>query len=815
MPDSPDKNPQVAPDEIKERLEREIARFPKKKDRLQERLKQRQKALEILESFAAPPSILCLRQRQKVLATLEARQISDYVHGLQKEIGRHNQLYYGLDAPEIADAEYDALMSELRLWEQNCPEFATEDSPTSKVGAPVAAAFTKVEHRTPMLSLQNAFSDEEVGDFAARIGTALELEGPEDIEFMAELKFDGIAVNLWYEKGVFVRGATRGDGRVGEDITENLKTLRNLPTRLKGEFPPELEVRAEVYMSIEAFARANAEAVRTGGKTFVNPRNAAAGSLRMLDASATRRRRLDLFAYSAIGELGCRHQHEIGERLRAWGFPVNSRSQVAKGAAGCFEYYRRALGERLRLPYHIDGIVFKLNRLDWQQQLGFVSRAPRWAVARKFPAEEATSIIRNIRFQVGRTNVITPVAELDPVEVGQALVSNATLHNFSRVKELGVGIGSRVIVRRAGDVIPEIVGVVQTAEIEEPSICPACGAPTLREQGEEALRCSAGRACRAQRKAALLHFVSRRAFDIDGMGEALIEDLLERGWVEDAASLFTLDREFLLSLDDIADKAADNLLAALQAGKNTTLPRLIYALGIFSVGEVVAERLAAHFGNLDALIAACADPLAQISALAEADRTAMREFFLEAGPKKRKKIDEAKADSGQPPPLAERIAALAIKNIGEPQAQALAQHFDSIEELERASFDPLRHIDDIGSETAETLRRFFADIDNLALIQRLRSAGVIWPEQAFAAATARPYSGRTYVLTGVFSDLVRDEAAKQLRALGAKVSGSVSAKTTAVIAGVNAGGKKLGDAERLSIPVLDEGKLKALLSSGD
>ena len=793
MADSPDKKSPVALDESKGRLEREIIRWQKERDEAQE----------------------CLDQRQKALATLQAHQIPAFVRGLRQEIERHNQLYHSLDAPEIADAEYDALLFELRLWEQSYPGLATKDSPTSKVGAPPAAAFARVEHRTPLLSLQNAFSDEEVGDFAARIGAALELEDPENIEFMAELKFDGIAVNLRYEKGVFVRGATRGDGRVGEDISENLKTLRNLPTRLKGEFPPELEVRAEVYMSIEAFARANAEAMRTGGKTFVNPRNAAAGSLRMLDASVTRRRRLDLFAYSAIGELGCRHQHEIGERLRAWGFPVDRRAQVIRGAASCFEYYRRASDERLRLPYHIDGVVYKVNRLDWQQQLGFLSRAPRWAVARKFPAEEANSIIRNVRFQVGRTNVITPVAELDPVEVGQALVSNATLHNFSRIKELGVGIGSRVIVRRAGDVIPEIIGIVQTTEIEEPQSCPACGAPTLREQGEEALRCSAGRACRAQRKAALLHFVSRRAFDIDGMGEALIEDLLERGGLEDAAGLFALDREALLQLDDVADRAADNLLAALQASKNTTLARLIYSLGIFSVGEVAAERLADHFGNLDALIHACADPLAQISALTEADRTALREFFLEAGPKKRKKIDAAKTDPDQPPPLTERIAALGIKKIGGTQAQALAQHFNSIDGLERASLDPLRQIADIGSETAETLRQFFADADNLALIRRLRSAGVTWPERAFAAVAARPYSGRTYVLTGVFSGLVRGEAAKQLRALGAKVSGSVSAQTTAVIAGANGGGKKLGDAERLSIPLLGEEELKALLSSDD
>ncbi len=813
MADSPDSKPPAALGEGRERLERELDRFRQQQQEARERLQQRHKALEILQGLAAPSSVFSLQQRQKALATLEAGDISDYIRSLQQELSRHNQLYHGLDAPEIADGEYDALLSELRLWEQSYPEFATRDSPASRVGAPAAEALAKVEHRTPMLSLQNAFSDEEVGDFAARVGAALELKESGDIEFMAEHKFDGIAVNLWYEKGRFVRGATRGDGRVGEDISENLKTLRNLPTRLKGEFPPDLEVRAEVYMSTEAFARVNAEAVRTGGKTFVNPRNAAAGSLRMLDASVTRRRRLDLFAYSALGEFGCRHQHEIGERLRAWGFPVDSRAQVVRGVAGCFEYYSQASEERRRLPHQIDGVVYKVDRLDWQQRLGFLSRAPRWAVARKFPAEEATSIIRNVRFQVGRTNVITPVAELDPVEVGQALVSNATLHNFSRIRELGVGVGSRVIVRRAGDVIPEIVGAFQTAEIEEPQSCPACGAPTVREQGEEALRCSAGRACRAQRKAALLHFVSRRAFDIEGLGEALVEDLLGRGWIEDAARLFALDREALLQLDDVADKAADNLLAALQASRNTTLPRLIYALGIPAVGEVAAEQLATHFGSLDALIGACADPLAPVSALTEAERAALREFFLEVGPKKRKKIDAAQADPAAP--LAQRIAALAIKNIGETQAEALALHFDGIDKLEKACFDPLRQLDDVGSETAETLRRFFADADNRALIKRLRSAGVSWPERASAAAAEPPYSGRTYVLTGVFSGLARNEAAKQLRALGARVSGSVSSKTTAVVAGANGGARKLGDAERLSIPLLGEEELKALLSAGD
>ena len=568
-------------------------------------------------------------------------------------------------------------------------------------------------------------------------------------------------------------------------------------------------------MSVEAFARVNSEAARTGGKTFVNPRNAAAGSLRMLNASVTRRRRLDLFAYSAVGELGCRRQQEIRERLRDWNFPVDSRAQVVRGAAGCLEYYGRASDERMRLPFQIDGVVYKVDRLDWQQQLGYVSRAPRWAVARKFPAEEAATVIRNVRFQVGRTNVITPVAELEPVEVGQALVSNATLHNFSHIRELGVGIGSRVIVRRAGDVIPEIAGVVQTAEILEPQSCPACGAPTFRDQGEEALRCSAGRACRAQRKAALLHFVSRRAFDIEGMGEALIEELLGRGGLEDAASLFALDREALLGLDDVAEKAADNLLAALEAAKSTTLARLLHALGIPSVGEVAAEQLAAHFGNLDALMEACADPLASVSGLTAAERGVLREFFLEPGPKKRKKIDEAKAASGQPPPLEQRILDLGIRGIGEPQARALARDFAGVEELERASFDPLRQLDDFGSETVETLRRFFADAANRDLIQRLVSAGVAWPERASVAAADRPYSGRTYVLTGVFPDLARDEASKRLRALGAKVSTSVSSRTTAVIAGANAGGKKLSDAERLSIPLLGEEELKALLSAGE
>jgi DNA ligase (NAD+) len=539
---------------------------------------------------------------------------------LKDTLERYNYRYHALDDPEVPDAEYDKLMLELRALEAEHPQLLTADSPTQRVGAAPVAAFGTVKHRLAMLSLDNAFSEDDVRDFDRRIRERSAHEAP--IRYSAEPKLDGLAISARYEDGAFVQGATRGDGETGEDITQNLKTIKALPMKLRAARPPRvLEVRGEVFMPLAGFERFNREAMARGEKTLVNPRNAAAGSLRQLDPKMTAARPLDLFIY-ALGivegaELPAHHSETL-QALRRWGFKICPQSRVVDGADGCLEYYREMGAQRASLPYQIDGVVYKVDDLELQRELGFVSRAPRWAIAHKFPAEEALTTVRGIEFQIGRTGALTPVARLEPVFVGGVTVSNATLHNMDELTRKDVRVGDTVVIRRAGDVIPEVARVVPERRVAGavpvtlPSVCPVCGSPVVREADQAVARCTGGRICAAQRKEEIKHFASRRALDIQGLGDKLVEQLVDRDWVRTPADLFDLGADRLATLDRMGDKSAVKLQSAITAAKHTTLPRFLYALGIRDVGEATALALARHFGDLGALRRAGEDEIQRV-----------------------------------------------------------------------------------------------------------------------------------------------------------------------------------------------------------
>ncbi len=536
---------------------------------------------------------------------------------LRELLHRYNHRYHALDDPEVPDAEYDRLMRELRALEAEFPELARHDSPTMRVGAAPLAAFGEIRHRVPMLSLDNAFSADEVRDFDRRVRERLPpaLLPPNGVmRYSAEPKLDGLAVSCTYENGSFMRGATRGDGETGEDVTQNLRTIGALPLKLLGnDVPGVLEVRGEVYMPIAKFERFNAEAIARGEKPFVNPRNAAAGSLRQLDPRLTAARPLDLFIYGigfvAGGELPRAHGALL-RQLKAWGFKISAQVREVQGIEGCLDYYASIAAARASLPYQIDGVVYKVDDLDAQLALGFISRAPRWAIAHKFPAEEALTTVRDIEFQVGRTGALTPVARLDPAFVGGVTVSNATLHNMDELTRKDVHIGDTVVIRRAGDVIPEIVRVLPerrpdgARRISLPAVCPVCGSPVVRDSEQAVARCTGGRRCAAQRKEEIKHFASRRALDIRGLGDKSVEQLVDTGLVTTVADLFTLVPAQLSSLERMGEKSAQKLEQAIAAAKRTSLPRFLYALGIRDVGEATASALARHFGDLAALRAA-------------------------------------------------------------------------------------------------------------------------------------------------------------------------------------------------------------------
>ena len=530
---------------------------------------------------------------------------------LREEIEQHNRRYYQLDAPIVSDAEYDALLRELQRLEAQFPELLTSDSPTQRVGAAPLKAFAEVRHEVPMLSLDNAFSDEEVSEFARRIREKLERE---DLEFVAEPKLDGLAISLLYEDGVLARAATRGDGHSGEDVTQNVRTIRAIPLRLTGAgYPQRFEVRGEVFMLKAGFEAMNRRALEAGEKVFVNPRNAASGSLRQLDPKITAARPLSFLCYG-FGiypeEQLPERQQDLIEAFRRWGLPISPEYQVVRGTQGCLTYYRDLLNRRHQLPYEIDGVVYKLCHFAWQEEMGFVARAPRWAIAHKFPAEEATTRVLAIDIQVGRTGALTPVARLEPVFVGGVTVTNATLHNADEVARKDIRVGDTVVVRRAGDVIPEVVKSIaekrppDAAIFQMPERCPVCGSEVECEPGESISRCTGGLYCPAQHKEAIKHFASRRALDIEGLGDKLVDQLLEKKLVDTVADLFRLKIDNLAELERMGQKSAENLLKALEKSKSTTLPRFLYALGIREVGEVTAQNLATHLHTLDAIMGA-------------------------------------------------------------------------------------------------------------------------------------------------------------------------------------------------------------------
>ena len=575
------------------------------------------------------------------------------VESLRRQIRHHNYRYHVLDEPEVPDAEYDRLVRELQDIEYKHPELVTADSPTQRVGAEPIKAFGTVQHILPMLSLDNAFSEDELNDFHRRVTERLDLEIDANLNYAAEPKLDGAAVSLLYEKGQLMRGATRGDGTTGEDITHNVRTIDAVPLKLLNKgFPTTLEVRGEVFMPRDGFRAYNEQALKKGEKTFVNPRNAAAGSLRQLDPRLTAERPLDIYIYSVGvtegGALpGC--HSVILDRLQEWGFKVCPERKLVSGIRGCLEYYADIGRRRDSLSYGIDGVVYKVDRLDYQQQLGFVSRAPRWAIAHKFPAEEELTIVRAIEFQVGRTGAITPVARLEPVFVGGVTVSNATLHNMDELHRKDVRVGDTVIIRRAGDVIPEVVRTVpdrrpkRTRIVRAPAKCPVCRSAVVREEGEAVGRCTGGFICAAQRAEALKHFVSRRALDVDGLGSKLIEQLVAIDRIQTAADLYHLERDELAGMDRMGEKSAENLLAAIEQSKDTTLARFLYGLGIREVGEATARSLAAHYGKLTSIMKADEESLQTVQDVGPIVASRIRSFFAE---KHNQKVVKGLIDSG-------------------------------------------------------------------------------------------------------------------------------------------------------------------------
>jgi len=566
-----------------------------------------------------------------------AQSVARRIDKLRDEIRHYNYLYYVLDQPEIPDAEYDRLLRELQALEANHPELITPDSPTQRVGAQPLAEFGEVRHEVPMLSLDNALDEEALRAFDRRVRDRLEVD---TVEYTAEPKLDGLAVSLLYEDGVLTRGATRGDGAVGEDITQNVRTLESVPLRLLGNgWPKRLEVRGEVFMSHKGFRRLNAQQEKAGQKTFANPRNAAAGSLRQLDPKITAARPLEIYIYGvglvAGGQLPDHHS-AILDTLKHWGLRVYAGVEVVEGLRGCEVYFERMGAQRDKLPFDIDGVVFKVDRIDWQKALGFVSRAPRWAIARKFPAQEEMTEVLGIDVQVGRTGAITPVARLKPVFVGGVTVTNATLHNEDEVHRKDVRIGDTVIVRRAGDVIPEVVSVVASKRPKHarrfvmPKRCPVCGSDVERVEGEAVARCTGGLYCEAQRKEAIKHFASRRAMDIEGLGDKLVEQLVDEKLIDDIADLYALTADQLAELERMGEKSAANLVDALARSRRTTLERFLYALGIREVGEATARALALHFGDIEPLMHADSEELETIRDIGPVVAQHIAHFFAQA-----------------------------------------------------------------------------------------------------------------------------------------------------------------------------------------
>ena len=679
-------------------------------------------------------------------------ELAAEVTDLKERLHVYAHQYYVLDEPTVPDAEYDRLFARLRAIEAANPQLLSPDSPTQRVGGQALEAFSSVRHAMPMLSIR---TETDVGpggaqQFDARLRKELELtQQSPDIDYLAEPKFDGLAMSLRYEHGVLVQAATRGDGQTGEDVTANMRTVGQIPLRLRGRAPQLLEVRGEVYMRRDDFETLNARqrqriaAGEKNEKTFVNPRNAAAGAVRQLDPRITAQRPLSFFAYGLgvctpadQGGPSFASQHEALAALKDWGFAVSELVRRVRGAQGLCAYHAEVGSLRDSLPFDIDGVVYKVDSFALQRRLGFLSREPRWAVAHKFPAQEQLTTVLGIEVQVGRTGKLTPVAKLAPVFVGGVTVTNATLHNEDEVLRKDVRVGDTVVVRRAGDVIPEVVSVVAqrrqglAAVFAMPLTCPVCGSQAVREPGEADHRCTGGLFCPAQRKQAILHFAQRRALDIEGLGEKLVDQLVDSGVVQSLPDLYRIGLTTLVALERMAEKSAQNLLAALEASKQTSLPRFLYGLGIRHVGEATAKSLARHFGALEPIMAA--------------------------------------------------------------EEQTLAQ------------------VEDIGPTVAQSIRTFFAQAHNREVVEQLLACGLRWDNEPGLAARSSALVGQTFVLTGTLPTLSRDEAKSRIEALGAKVSSSVSKKTHYVVAGSEAG-SKLDKAQALGVAILDEAGLLALL----
>ena len=662
------------------------------------------------------------------------------VRELRKQIEHHNYRYHVLDDPEVSDAEYDRLLRELKALEEAHPDLITPDSPTQRVGATPVSELDEVVHAKPMLSLDNAFTEEDLTSFDRRVRERL--EDAAQVEYAAEPKLDGLAVSFRYESGRLVQAATRGDGLRGEDVTHNVRTIKAVPIELRGRAPTLLEVRGEVFLTIAGFKAMNDRALERGEKVFVNPRNAAAGSIRQLDPRLAANRPFDVFFYG-LGEVDgwtppSRHSETL-QQFREWGLKISPLLRVVDGVEGCLAYYREIGERRPSLPYEIDGVVYKVNRYAQQRELGFVARAPRWAIAHKFPAHEENTIVRDVEFQVGRTGALTPVARLEPIFVGGVTVSNATLHNMDEVRRKDVRIGDTVVVRRAGDVIPEVVKVIlerrpkSARQVELPPACPVCGSEVEREEGGAIARCTGGLTCSAQRKEALRHFAARRALDIDGLGSKIIDQLVDADLVHSPADLYRLSAEDFASLERMGEKSAANLVDALNSSKRTTLARFLYALGVRDVGEATAAALADHFGDLDS--------------------------------------------------------------------------------LQDASEEQIQEVQDVGPVVATHVHTFFRQPHNREAIAALRERGVHWPAQKRRSnASAGALSGKTFVITGTLASMSRDEASDRIKALGGKVSGSVSKKTSYVVVGAEAG-SKLQKAQELGVETLDEQAFLKLIQS--
>jgi len=676
------------------------------------------------------------------------------IAALRAELDVHAHRYYVLDEPSLPDAEYDRLFRELQALEAAHPELLTPDSPTQRVGGKPLGQFDSVRHRIAMLSIRTETDTEATGarNFDARVRKELGLkESDPPVEYVAELKFDGLAMSLRYENGVLVQAATRGDGAVGEDVTQNIRTIRQIPLRLPADAPAVMEVRGEVYMRRAEFEALNArqrEKIAKGAKgekIFVNPRNAAAGGVRQLDPALSAERRLSFFAYG-VGEITPPEEggpvfethFDLLQTLRSWCFPVAGQTGIAQGATELIAFHQAIGQQRDQLPYDIDGVVYKVNSLALQRKMGFVSREPRWAVAHKYPAQEQLTTVLGIDIQVGRTGKLTPVAKLAPVFVGGVTVTNATLHNEDEARRKDVRLGDTVIVRRAGDVIPEVVSVLLERRVLDapqftmPRLCPVCGSDAIREEGEADYRCTGGLFCAAQRKEAILHYAHKRAVEVEGLGDKLVEQLVDANIIRTLPDLYRLGFTSLAGLERMADKSARNLVAALEKSKHTTLPRFVFGLGIRHVGEATAKALARHFGQLDRIMDASADALLDVA--------------------------------------------------------------------------------DVGPIVAKSIRTFFDQPHNREVVEQLRACGVTWEEGEPVAVAPKPLSGKTFVITGTLPVLSRDEAKERIEAAGGKVAGSVSKKTDFVVAGLDAG-SKLVKAEALGVAVIDEAALLALLES--